>query len=94
MLNGAANVARPPTVRVMAGDDNLGPLLDPEQAQELEEVDRGKPIPGGEPECPACGSEMLRSVEKHPAPRSDESPFRVRLVCTSEPCRRWTVYDW
>ena len=76
------------------GDDNLGPLLDPEQAKELEEVDREQPIPGGEPTCPACGSGMVRSVEKHPAPRAGGSPFRVRLVCGAESCRRWTVYDW
>lgn len=75
-------------------DDNLGPLLDPEQARELEEADRERPIPGGEPSCPACGSGMLRSVEKPRAPKSDGSPFRVRLVCTDESCRRWTVYDW
>lgn len=75
-------------------DDNLGPLLDPEQAEELEEADREQPIPGGEPWCPACGTEMLRSVEAHPAPRSDGSPFRVRLVCRDGSCRRWTVYDW
>ncbi len=78
----------------MTVDDNLGPLLDPEQAVDLEAADRERPIPGGEPECPACGSEMLRSVEAHPAPRTDGSPFRVRLVCGSESCRRWTVYDW
>lgn len=78
----------------MALDDNLGPLLDPEQAEELEAADRERPIPGGEPECPACGEEMIRSVEKHPAPRAGGSPFRVRLVCPAEECRRWTVYDW
>lgn len=77
----------------MAHNDDLGPLLDPEQARELEAVDREHPIPGGEPECPACGADMIRSVEEHPAPRSDDSPFRVRLVCSSEDCRRWTVYD-
>lgn len=78
----------------MALDDNLGPLLDTEQAEELEAADRDRPIPGGEPECPACGEEMVRSVEKHPAPRADGSPFRVRLVCSAADCRRWTVYDW
>lgn len=78
----------------MAFDDNLGPLLDAERAQELEARDRAKPGPGGQPDCPECGSRMVRLVEKHPAPRSDDSPFRVRLVCSAEECRRWTVYDW
>ncbi|MDP2497125.1 MAG: hypothetical protein Q8W44_03945 [Candidatus Palauibacterales bacterium] len=78
----------------MAFDENLGPLIDPEQARELEESDRGNPIPGGAPECPLCGSEMTRHVEKHPAPRAGDSPFRVRLVCASDDCRGWTVYDW
>ncbi|MFQ5690130.1 MAG: hypothetical protein ACE5HQ_07650 [Gemmatimonadota bacterium] len=75
-------------------DDNLGPLLDPEQSQELEKRDREHPGPGGEPDCPACGRRMVRIVEKHVAPRADSSPFRVRLVCSSERCGRWTVYDW
>ncbi len=75
-------------------DDNLGPLLDPEQSSGLEALDREHPGPGGEPNCPACESPMARMVERHPAPRTDESPFRVRLVCTSAECRRWTVYDW
>lgn len=78
----------------MALDDNLGPLLGPEQATRLEEEDRAHPAPGGEPDCPACGASMARMVERHPAPRSDASPFRVRLVCSSSDCRRWTVYDW
>lgn len=78
----------------MAFDDNLGRLLDAEQAAELETRDRAKPGPGAEPDCPVCGSDMVRLVERHPAPRSDDSPFRVRLLCSSEECRRWTVYDW
>ena len=78
----------------MVTDDNLGPLLDPEQARELEEADRENPIPGGAPDCPACGAEMVRSVEDHPAPRAGDSPFRVRLICSDARCRRWTVYDW
>ena len=78
----------------MTFDDNLGPMLDPEQAAELEVLDRSKPGPGGEPDCPACGTKMVRLVERHPAPRSDDSPFRVRLVCSSETCGRWAVYDW
>jgi hypothetical protein len=41
-----------------------------------------------------CEAPMARMVERHPAPRTDESPFRVRLVCTSTECRRWTIYDW
>ena len=71
-----------------------GPLLDPEQSTRLEEDDRKRPIPGGEPECPLCGSALTRHVEKHPAPRGGGSPFRVRLVCSDEECRAWTVYDW
>lgn len=78
----------------MASDDDLGPLLDPREADELESADRENPTPGGEPACPACGARMIRRVERHPAPRSDDSPFRVRLVCSSGDCRRWTVYDW
>lgn len=82
------------TARTMTFDENLGPLLEPEQAEELERRDREKPGPGGEPGCPHCGSAMVRLVEEHPAPRGDDSPFRVRLVCSSSDCRRWTVYDW
>lgn len=78
----------------MAFDDNLGPLLDAEQAAALEERDREHVGPGHEPECPECGAPVVRMVEAHPAPRSDDSPFRVRLVCSAEECRRWTVYDW
>ncbi|MFQ5678599.1 MAG: hypothetical protein ACE5HP_03990 [Gemmatimonadota bacterium] len=78
----------------MTFDDNLGPLLDPEQAEALEARDRQKPAPGGEPDCPVCGASMVRLVEKRPAPRSDDSPFQVRLVCSSADCRTWTVYDW
>jgi len=71
-----------------------GRLLDPWKAEAVEAEDRGKPIPGGEPDCPLCGAEMVRHVEKHPAPRAGDSPFRVRLVCSSEKCAAWTVYDW
>ena len=71
-----------------------GRLLDPSNADAVEAADREKPIPGGAPHCPLCGSEMLRHVEKHPAPRGDDSPFRVRLVCPSDECGAWTVYDW
>lgn len=78
----------------MTPDDALGPLLDPLRAVELEARDREHPAPGREPACPECGEEMVRMVEAHPAPRSDDSPFRVRLVCSAEDCRRWTVYDW
>ena len=69
-------------------------LLDPSRADAVEAADRGKPIPGGEPACPLCGAGMVRHVEKHPAPRGGSSPFRVRLVCRSEDCGAWTVYDW
>jgi hypothetical protein len=75
-------------------DDNLGPLLDSEQSGALEGHDRKHSGPGGEPDCPRCGAKMVRMVETHPAPRSDESPFRVRLVCGGAECRCWTVYDW
>lgn len=78
----------------MAFDEDLGPLIDPERSGELEEADRDDPIPGGAPDCPLCGSAMTRHVEAHPAPRAGDSPFRVRLVCSSEECRGWTVYDW
>ncbi len=74
--------------------DELGPLLSPEVGAKLEEADRARPIPGGEPACPECGAKMTRLVEHHPAPRTDASPFRVRLVCSGKECRRWTVYDW
>lgn len=69
-------------------------LLDPETSDRLEAEDRKKPIPGGEPECPRCGTKMTRRVEKYPAPRGGPSPFRVRLVCPSDECGAWTVYDW
>lgn len=78
----------------MTKADNLGPLLDLEQAMELEKQDRARPIPGGEPTCPSCGAPMVRRVERHRAPRAGRSPFRVRLVCTAQDCRRWTLYDW
>lgn len=78
----------------MGSLEGLGPLLPAEEAMKVEKADRARPIPGGEPECPTCGSKMARMVEQHSAPRSDESPFRVRLVCTSDECGSWTVYDW
>lgn len=68
-------------------------LYEPEQAAELESLDRTKPFPGGEPACPVCRTKVVRRVEAHPYPRAD-SPFRVRLVCPSPACRRWTLYDW
>jgi hypothetical protein len=73
---------------------DLGPLITPDAAEQLEQEDRKKPIPGGEPSCPTCGAPMVRHVEAHPAPRGGDSPFRVRLVCSSNDCRAWTVYDW
>lgn len=79
---------------IMSPDEDLGALLEPDQAEAVEQRDRERPIPGGEPDCPVCGERMIRRVERHPAPRSDDSPFRVRLVCGAENCRRWTVYDW
>jgi hypothetical protein len=83
----------PPTGPERAERDD-GPLLDPLTGDRLEEDDRKRPIPGGEPTCPLCGAEMVRHVEKPPAPRGGRSPFRVRLVCASEECGAWTVYDW
>lgn len=73
---------------------NLGPLLEPEQSETLETHDREHSGPGGEPDCPLCSTGMIRLVETYPGPRSDDSPFRVRLVCAAEDCRAWTVYDW
>ncbi len=72
---------------------DLGPLYRPEHAAQLERADRANPIPGGEPACPVCGAKIARLVEEHPSPHSS-SPFRVRLLCTNEECRRWTVYSW
>jgi hypothetical protein len=74
--------------------ESAGKLLGPDRAEELEALDRGKPIPGGEPPCPACGTSMIRHVEKHLAPRGGDSSFRVRLVCPAAECGAWTVYDW
>ena len=71
-----------------------GALLDPEASDALETEDRKKPIPGGEPGCPRCGTKMTRKVERYPAPRGGSSPFRVRLVCPKAECGAWTVYDW
>jgi hypothetical protein len=76
------------------GEGPTRQLLDPARAEAVEAQDRSKPIPGGEPACPLCGLGMVRHVEKHPAPRGGDSPFRVRLVCRSEDCGAWTVYDW
>lgn len=75
-------------------EGKLGPLLDPEQSEALEKHDREHSGPGGEPACPRCDGVMVRLVETHRGPRSDDSPFRVRLVCPSEDCGAWTVYDW
>jgi hypothetical protein len=71
-----------------------GPLYEAAQAAELESADRENPIPGGEPPCPVCGAKTARLVEEHQGPPTTGSPFRVRIVCTSEECRRWTVYNW
>lgn len=70
------------------------PLLDPITARRVEEEDRKRPIPGGEPACPLCSKKMVRRVERYPAPHGGESPFRVRLVCSDASCGAWTVYDW
>jgi hypothetical protein len=71
-----------------------GPLLDPDASEILEADDRKRPVPGGEPVCPLCATPMVRRVERHPAPRSGGSPFRVRLECPAADCGAWTVYDW
>lgn len=78
----------------MEHDDNLGRMLDYEQGAALERLDREHPTAGGEPECPACSTRMARHVEQHLAPRSDASPFRVRLICPSPECACWTIYNW
>ena len=75
-------------------DESTGALLDPAASDRLEAEDRNKPIPGGEPNCPRCGTKVTRRVERYPAPRGGSSPFRVRLVCPNEQCGAWTVYDW
>ena len=75
-------------------EENIGPLLDAEQGDALEARDREHSGPGGEPTCPRCESPMVRMVEEHRAPRGDDSPFRVRLVCTGSECGAWTVYNW
>lgn len=71
-----------------------GSLLDPEASESLEADDRKRPVPGGEPGCPLCGTSMVRRVERHPAPRGGKSPFRIRLECPEDDCGAWTVYDW
>ncbi len=78
----------------MAVTDDSGPLYEAEHAARLEEADRSNPIPGGEPPCPVCGAKTARQVEEHPSPTNGKPPFRVRLICSNEECRRWTVYDW
>jgi len=76
------------------GEAGSGPLLDFERGEALEALDRRHAGPGGEPPCPACQTQMLRAVEQHRGPKSDESPFRVRLVCPSAECGAWTTYNW
>jgi hypothetical protein len=71
-----------------------GPLYEAAHASDLESADRENPIPGGEPNCPVCGSKTTRLVEAHQGKPTTGSTFRVRLVCSSDECRRWTVYNW
>ncbi|MEE9156225.1 MAG: hypothetical protein V3U38_06210 [Gemmatimonadota bacterium] len=78
----------------MNDSNESAPLYDRANADELERLDRLSPIPGSEPPCPVCGTRTYRLVEAHPAPRTDESPFRVRLLCRNDQCRRWLVYNW
>jgi hypothetical protein len=73
---------------------DAGAMLDPEAGDRLEAEDRKKPIPGGEPDCPKCGTKLTRRVERYPAPSGGSSPFRVRLVCPNSACGAWTVYPW
>ena len=86
--------AKEPQSELQGGEDSTAELLDPIVASRVEEEDRKRPIPGGEPECPACGAKMVRRVERYPAPHGGSSPFRVRLVCPEGSCGAWTVYDW
>ncbi len=79
---------------MMNESTDLGPLYEARHAAELERADRENPIPGGEPNCPLCGGRTARSVEAHHGPHTGPSPFRVRLVCSNDECRRWTVYSW
>ena len=67
-------------------DDESGPLLHFEEGEALENHDRKHAGPGGEPDCPRCGATMVRRVEQHRGPRSDDSPFRIRLICGSGDC--------
>ena len=88
---------KPGTENLDASDDSeaeVGPLLGFEEGQTLERYDRKHPGQGGDPKCPRCSATMVRSVELHRAPRSDNSPFRIRLVCSSDDCMVWTVYNW
>jgi hypothetical protein len=78
----------------MGSHNDPGTLFDAQHAADLERADRQNPIPGGEPPCPVCGGKLARMVEAHQSPDSGDSQFRVRLVCTADNCRRWTVYNW
>ncbi len=78
----------------MTSPEDAGPLYEADHAAKLIEADRGNPIPGGEPACPVCGAKTVRRVEEHQSPTNGGSPFRVRLACTNDDCRRWTVYNW
>ncbi len=71
-----------------------GPLLGDKESQALESYSRRHPGIGGEPTCPRCETAMVRRVERYPAPRSDSSPFRVRLDCPHPECRAWTLFNW
>ena len=74
--------------------NELGSMYEARHSSELERLDRENPIPGGEPACPLCEGKISRLVEAHPSPHTGTSPFRVRLVCGNQDCRRWTVYSW
>ena len=74
--------------------NELDLMYEARHSAELERLDRANPIPGGEPPCPLCESKISRLVETYPSPHTGPSPFRVRLVCSNQDCRRWTVYAW
>jgi hypothetical protein len=78
----------------MTESNDLGPMYEAKQSAQLELLDRENPIPGGEPQCPVCEAKTTRLVEAHPSPNAGSAPFRIRLICGNEECRRWTVYNW
>ncbi|MEE9133418.1 MAG: hypothetical protein V3U13_07645 [Gemmatimonadota bacterium] len=76
------------------GQNDVGVLYESAHTAELERADRENPIPGAEPPCPVCGAKTTRLVLEHQSHHTGTSPFRVRLVCSNQECRRWTIYNW